>query len=67
MPNERLLLTIPEAASSIAVSRSTLYRLIDSGQIETLTVRGLKRIRPAALQRFIEQQQRRSREESVNL
>ena len=66
MQNQNLLFTIPEAAVSLRISRSTLYRLIASGDIETITVRGLQRIRPIALQRFIDNQQRVQREKVVN-
>lgn len=66
MQNQSLLFTIPESADSLRVSRSTLYRLIASGDIETITVRGLQRIRPIALQRFVENQQRVQRERVVN-
>ena len=66
MQIQQLLFTIPECSTSLRVSRSTIYRLIESGDIETITIRGLKRIRPSALQRFIENQQRLQREGSVN-
>jgi excisionase family DNA binding protein len=66
MQNQNLLFTIPESAVSLRISRSTLYRLIASGDIETITVRGLQRIRPIALQRFVENQQRVQRERVVN-
>jgi len=67
MQKEVLLFTIPEAANSLRISRSTIYRLIASGDIETLTVRGIQRVRPMALQRFVEKQQRAARERSVSL
>jgi len=66
MEKEILLFTIPESADSLRISRSTLYRLIASGDIETITVRGVQRIRPIALQRFVENQQRVQRERMVN-
>jgi excisionase family DNA binding protein len=66
MEKEILLFTIPESADSLRISRSTLYRLIASGDIETITVRGIQRIRPIALQRFVENQQRVQRERVVN-
>jgi excisionase family DNA binding protein len=67
MQKQNLLFTISEAATTLAVSRSTIYRLISSGDIETITVRGLQRIRPITLQRFVERQQRSQRERAVNL
>ena len=66
MQDQKLLLSIPEAANSLGISRSTLYRLIASGNIETITIRSVQRIRPIALQRFIEAQQRIQRERVVN-
>jgi excisionase family DNA binding protein len=66
MQNQSLLFTIPESAAALRISRSTIYRLISSGDIETITVRGLQRIRPIALERFVENQQRVQRERVVN-
>ena len=66
MQNQNLLFTIPESAAALRISRSTIYRLISSGDIETITVRGLQRIRPIALERFVENQQRVQRERVVN-
>ena len=66
MQNQNLLFTIPESAAALRISRSTIYRLISSGDIETITVRGLQRIRPIALQRFVEKQERYQRERVVN-
>ena len=66
MQEQILLLSIPEAANSLGISRSTLYRLIAAGDIETITIRSVQRIRPIALQRFVENQQRVQRERVVN-
>lgn len=60
-----LLLTIPQAADLLAVSRSTVYRLIDDGRLETVHVRGIRRIRPAALQRCVDALEREARERAV--
>ena len=67
MDKNPMLLTIPESAASLRVSRSTIYRLIAEGQIETISVRGVRRVRPEALKRFIDNQQRNHREQVVNL
>jgi len=67
MQENPMLLTIPESAHSLRVSRSTIYRLISEGQIETIFVRGVRRVRPEALKRFIDSQQRNHREQVVNL
>jgi excisionase family DNA binding protein len=66
MPHQILLLTIPEAAKSLGISRSSIYRLIASGDIETITIRSVQRIRPIALEHFIQTQQRIQRERVVN-
>ena len=66
MPIETLLLSIPDAALSLRVSRSTIYRLIESGDIETISVRGLTRIRARALEKYLDNQQRKTRERLVN-
>ena len=66
MQIEQLLLTIPESAKSLRVSRSTIYRPITSGDIETVAIRCLHRIRPSALRRYVENQQRVQREGLVN-
>jgi len=67
MVEQRLLLSIPQTAEALTLSRSTIYRLINSGAIETIMVRGIQRIRPSALQRYLDNQQRLQRERLVNL
>lgn len=61
------LLTVPQAAAVLGVSRSTIYRLIDSGALETLQIRGCRRIRPVQIERFIDAQQRTYRERAAGL
>jgi|UniRef100_UPI00404A6ED7 excisionase family DNA binding protein len=63
---QQLLLSIPQTAESLALSRSTIYRLINEGAIESIMVRGIQRIRPSALQRYLDNQQRVQRERLVN-
>ena len=41
----RLLLTVPEAAEALAISRSKLYELIASGVIVSVRTDGSRRIR----------------------
>lgn len=60
-----LLLTIPQAAQTLAVSRSTVYRLIADGALETVRVRGIRRIRPTAVQRYLDALERDARERAV--
>lgn len=60
-----LLLTVPQTADRLAVSRSTVYRLIDDGALETIHVRGNRRIRLSALQRYLDGLERHARERAV--
>ena len=65
MPIQQYLYSIPEVAKSLSLSRSTIYRLISTGELETLSVRGVLRIRPEAIERFLKQQERNHREALV--
>lgn len=62
-----LVLTIQQAAALLAVSRSTTYRLIASGAIETIRVGSHPRIRPRALERYLDRVERETREQAVGL
>ncbi|TSA48315.1 MAG: DNA-binding protein [Actinomycetales bacterium] len=66
MVEQKLLLSIPQTAEALALSRSTIYRLINDGAIESIMVRGIQRIRPSALQRYLDNQQCVQRERLVN-
>jgi excisionase family DNA binding protein len=55
----RLLLTIPEAAASLGVSRSLVYELVQVGTITTIKIGRSRRVPVAALEDFIAQQMRR--------
>ena len=65
METQPLLLTIPEAAQALRVSRSTIYRLINDGLLDTIRIRSRLRIRPSDLDRFLLLQQRQGRERAV--
>ena len=52
---ERLLYRISEAADILGVSRSTLYRLIASGDLAAIHVGTAPRIPAKVLERFVEQ------------
>jgi excisionase family DNA binding protein len=56
---ERILLTVPEAAEALSVSRATLYVMIGAGQLPTVRVgsRGV-RIPVDALREFARSQQK---------
>jgi excisionase family DNA binding protein len=45
----RLLLTVEEAAQRLGIGRTTMFRLIKSGEIESVQIGRLRRIRPDAL------------------
>ena len=40
----RLLLTVPEAAEALAISRSKLYELLASGAVASIRIDGSRRI-----------------------
>jgi len=50
----KVLLTMSEAARRLNVSRTYLYELVNRGEVESLTLGKLRRITPAALDKFVE-------------
>ena len=62
---ERPVLTIPEAADALRVSRATVYRIIDDGDLQSIMVRGVMRVRLSALNRYLDALERRARDEMV--
>ncbi len=52
-PVPRLLMTVPEAAEALAISRSKLYELIASGAIASIRIDGSRRIPLAALEEYV--------------
>ena len=44
-----VLLTVSEACASLRISRWTFYRLVQSGQLETVKIGSSRRVPPAAL------------------
>jgi excisionase family DNA binding protein len=67
MSERPLVYTVPQAAEALAVSRSTVYRLIAEGLLETIKVRSRTRVRPAAIDRYLDDLQRQQRERLVRL
>ena len=53
-PVDRMLLTVEEAATALGVGRSLMYELIATGAIDTVRVGRLRRIRPDALQSYVD-------------
>lgn len=49
----RLLLTVPEAAAALAISRSKLYELLAAGDVASIRIDGSRRIPLAALESYI--------------
>jgi excisionase family DNA binding protein len=49
----KLLLTVPEAAKALAISRSKLYELIASGAIRSVRIDGARRIPLNALNDYV--------------
>jgi excisionase family DNA binding protein len=52
--NEREALSIVEAASICGLGRSTVYKLIGSGQLQSFRIGGRRLIRRADLMSFLE-------------
>ena len=49
----RLLLTVPEAAAALAISRSKLYELFAAGLVRSVRVDGSRRIPVEALEAYV--------------
>ena len=49
----RLLLTVPEAAEALAISRSKLYELIAAGVVQSVRIDGSRRVPVEALETYI--------------
>jgi excisionase family DNA binding protein len=49
----RLLLTVPDAAEALSISRSKLYQLIASGAVTSIQIEGARRIPISALHDYI--------------
>jgi excisionase family DNA binding protein len=49
----RLLLTVPEAAEALAISRSKLYELLASGLVRSVRIDGSRRVPIEALETYV--------------
>ena len=49
----RLLMTVPETAEALAISRSKLHELIASGAIASIRIDGSRRIPLTALEEYV--------------
>ena len=50
---DRLLLTVPEAARTLAISRSKLYELLAVGVLASVRIDGSRRIPLSALESYV--------------
>jgi excisionase family DNA binding protein len=51
--SDRLLLTVEEAGAALGVGRSLMYEFIARGEIRTVRVGRLRRVRPEDLRAFV--------------
>jgi excisionase family DNA binding protein len=49
----RLLLTVPEAAEALAISRSKLYELFATGLVQSVRIDGSRRVPIEALEAYV--------------
>jgi len=56
--DEKLLLSVVEAAHRLGVGRTLMYELLGSGQIESMHVGRLHKVPAWALEAFVERQRR---------
>jgi excisionase family DNA binding protein len=49
----KILLTVPEAAASLAISRSKLYELLAAGVVRSVRIDGSRRIPVEALETYV--------------
>jgi excisionase family DNA binding protein len=56
--DDRLLLTVAEAARRLGIGRSLLYELLADGQVESIHVGRLRRIPTDALLTYVDRQRR---------
>lgn len=59
------LLRIPEAARLLAVSRSSLYRLLAAGALPSLTIGHVRRVPRDAVAQFIDERVRQNKAERL--
>ena len=53
---ENNLFRVPEVAAILGCGRTTVYALMDSGQLRSVQVRSCRRIAPADLEAFLDRQ-----------
>jgi excisionase family DNA binding protein len=53
--DDRLLLTLEEAAQCLAVGRTTIYELVGRGELQTVTIGRCRRVPVSSLRSFVDQ------------
>ena len=51
---QHVLLKVEEAAKRLQVCRATMFKLIGSGEIESVQIGRLRRVRPSALDDYVD-------------
>jgi excisionase family DNA binding protein len=51
---QRLLLTVPDAAAALSISRSKLYELLAAGLVRSVRIDGSRRVPLRALEAYVE-------------
>jgi excisionase family DNA binding protein len=65
-PAEPLVYTIPEAATALRISRTKLYELLDSGEVESIHIGRSRKIPAEALRIYIDRLRARRASVSAN-
>lgn len=58
-PNDRILLSVAEAAARLGIGRSLMYELLGAGLIESIHIGRLHKVPVAALGSFVAKQRER--------
>ncbi len=59
-PSQLQLLAVPDVAQLLCVGRTTVYALINAREIETVMIRGARRVLIVSVWQYIERQKRAS-------
>jgi excisionase family DNA binding protein len=60
-----LLVTVPEAAAALSVSRATIYELLASGELESVRLGRSRKIPVAALEAYVARLRKEALERSA--
>jgi excisionase family DNA binding protein len=53
-PVQKLLLTVPEAGRALAISRSKMYDLLNSGHLPSVHIGRSRRVRVSDIENFVD-------------